>query len=173
MAGAAGEQVSFFCRKGTLFGVNIPFSSRHSIQLTKEVETNTSCITVVPLMPSSTAGTSILKSASAPVHLGPSISVLSAAGTLLAAAVHRCVCYLLCYILCSPTTVFAQKSVCKHCECCSVSLGFHCQRDPRQCIAQRPALTLRTVMRIMYPWSLICPQTNQYVTLNCLMTCTL
>lgn len=28
-------------------------------------------------------------------------------------------------------------------------------------------------MRIMYPWSLICPQMNQYVTLNHLMICTL
>lgn len=90
MAGAAIEQVAFFAGRG-LFGVNIPFSSRYNIQITKEVETNTSCITVVTLMPSSTAGTSILKSASAPVHLGPSISVLSAAGTLLAAAVHSCV----------------------------------------------------------------------------------
>lgn len=90
MAGAAVEQVSFL-QEGVIFGVNIPFSSRYSIQLTKEVETNTSCIAVVTLMPSSTAGTSILKSASAPVHLGPSISVLSAAGTLLAATVHSCV----------------------------------------------------------------------------------
>lgn len=90
MAGAAVEQVSFL-QEGVIFGVNIPFSIRYSIQLTKEVETNTSCIAVVTLMPSSTAGTSILKSASAPVHLGPSISVLSAAGTLLAATVHSCV----------------------------------------------------------------------------------
>lgn len=103
---------------------------------------------------------------------GATCFVPSAARTLLAAAVHsRVMC--LCCILCSPKTVFAQKWVCKHCECCSVSLGFQCRRDPRQCIAQRPALTLRTVMRIMYPWSLTCPQMNQYVTLNCLMICTL
>lgn len=53
--------------------------------------------------------------------------------------------------------------VCKHCECCSVPLGFQCQRDPHQCIAWPPALTPRTVKRIMLPWCLICPQMIQYV----------
>lgn len=82
---------------GGLCGVNIPFSSRYSVQLTKKVETNASCITVVTLIPSN----SVLKSASAPVQLGPSISVLSAAGTLVAAAVNSClIC--LCCVLCSP-----------------------------------------------------------------------
>lgn len=92
MSGAAVVQVSFLEEwEEGVFGVNIPFSSRYSVQLTKEVETNASCITLVTLIPSSTAGTSILKCASAPVHLGAAISVLSAAGTLLAAALHSCV----------------------------------------------------------------------------------
>lgn len=87
---------------GGLCGVNIPFSSRYSVQLTKKkVETNASCITVVTLIPSN----SVLKSASAPVQLGPSISVLSAAGTLLAAAVHSCLTCLCCVVLCAHQKV--------------------------------------------------------------------
>lgn len=60
-------------------------------------------------------------------------------------------------------TSFVRELVCKHCECCSVPLGFQCQRDPHQCIAWPPALTPRTVKRIMLPWCLICPQMIQYV----------
>lgn len=92
-----------------------------------------------------------------------SISMLRVTGTILAAVVYSCVCCVLCMY---SETVFAWKAVYKHCECYSVSLGSPCQQDPHQCIVRHPALTLRTVGKIMYPWTLICPQMNQYVTHN-------